>query len=79
MDWDTIQSVLDGLVRNFEVHPVTLKIHTFGVAIAKRHGLRIYDALIVSAAISAGCRILYSEDMHHGLVIDGLTITNPFL
>jgi predicted nucleic acid-binding protein len=38
-----------------------------------------YDALIVAAAIEAGCNALYSEDMQHGRTIGGLAIVNPFL
>ena len=33
--------------------------------------------VIVAAAVLAGCKVLYSEDMHDGLVIDGVKITNP--
>ncbi|HSO07522.1 MAG TPA: PIN domain-containing protein [Pelomicrobium sp.] len=42
-----------------------------------RHGL--YDALIIAAALEAGCDRLYSEDLQHGQRIDSLTIENPFL
>lgn len=39
-----------------------------------------YDAKIVATALSAGCSIVYSEDMHHGRVVEGaMTIINPFL
>jgi predicted nucleic acid-binding protein len=39
----------------------------------------IYDALVVAAALEAGCATLYSEDLHDGQTIDGqLTIRNPF-
>jgi predicted nucleic acid-binding protein len=34
--------------------------------------------MIVAAAQLAGCTTLYSEDVHDGLVIDGLTIRNPY-
>ena len=44
-----------------------------------RHGLRIYDSLIIAAALEAGCDTLYSEDMQHGQVIEGIRIENPFL
>jgi predicted nucleic acid-binding protein len=40
--------------------------------------MNVYDGMIVAAAQLAGCRVLYSEDMHDGLVIDRLTIRNPF-
>jgi predicted nucleic acid-binding protein len=44
-----------------------------------KHFLSYWDSLIVSAALSANCRWLYSEDMQHGLVIENcLTIINPF-
>ena len=38
----------------------------------------IYDAPVIAAALEASCSTLYSEDMHDGQVIDGLTIRNPF-
>jgi predicted nucleic acid-binding protein len=45
----------------------------------KRYGCAIFDALVVAAALRANCRILWSEDMHDGLVVDGrLRIANPF-
>ncbi len=45
-----------------------------------RYDLQLFDAIIVAAALQANCTILYSEDMHHGLVInDTLTILNPFI
>lgn len=44
-----------------------------------KHRLSYWDSLIVSAALSAHCCWLYSEDMQHGLVIENrLTILNPF-
>jgi len=38
-----------------------------------------WDAMIVHCARQAGCREVFSEDMHHGQVIDGVRIVNPFL
>jgi predicted nucleic acid-binding protein len=36
--------------------------------------------MIVAAALLAGCDVLYSEDMHDGLVIEErLRIVNPFV
>jgi predicted nucleic acid-binding protein len=42
------------------------------------HGLRIWDAVILAAAASAGCRMLLSEDMQEGFTWNGVTVTNPF-
>ena len=53
--------------------------HDAAVLLAAKHGFHIYDALIVAAALEAGCDTLYSEDMQAGQVIARrLTIRNPF-
>ena len=42
-------------------------------------GFSWWDAMIVAAALKAGCDTLLSEDLQHGQVIDGgLTLINPF-
>ncbi len=40
--------------------------------------LSIWDAVILSAAAAAGCRLLLSEDLHEGFTWNGVTVTNPF-
>jgi predicted nucleic acid-binding protein len=57
---------------------VTEETHAQGLALAERYQLNVYDGMIVAAAQLAGCTTLYSEDMHDGLVIEGLTIRNPY-
>jgi predicted nucleic acid-binding protein len=46
--------------------------------IAERFGFRIYDSVILAAAIEAGCTMLLSEDMQDGQHVGSLTIRNPF-
>jgi predicted nucleic acid-binding protein len=46
--------------------------------LATDHQLSIWDAVIVSAAAEAGCRLLLSEDLHEGFTWKGVTVTNPF-
>lgn len=46
--------------------------------LAVDHGLSIWDAIILSAAAEAGCRLLLSEDMQDGFTWSGVTVTNPF-
>jgi predicted nucleic acid-binding protein len=38
-----------------------------------------YDALVVTAALQARCKILYSEDLQHGRRFGDLVVANPFL
>lgn len=37
-----------------------------------------WDSLIVAAALEAGCKTLYSEDLQHDQKIEDLRIVNPF-
>jgi predicted nucleic acid-binding protein len=58
---------------------LTLELHAAARAFAEDHRLSFYDALIVAAALEAGCDTLFTEDMQHGRKFGGLTIVNPFL
>jgi predicted nucleic acid-binding protein len=62
-----------------KVVPVTVETNAEAMKLARDQGLALYDALIVAAAMGAGCDTLWSEDMQHGRVIGGLTIRNSFL
>ncbi len=42
------------------------------------HQLSFWDSLIISAAKSANCMMLLTEDMNDGQVIEGVKIQNPF-
>lgn len=46
--------------------------------LATDHQLGIWDAVIISAASRAGCRLLLSEDLHDGFTWGGVTVINPF-
>ncbi|HEX4295273.1 MAG TPA: PIN domain-containing protein [Rhizomicrobium sp.] len=59
--------------------PLTLEMHDKAVMLAERFGLEFFDCVIVAAALEAGCTTLYTEDLQHGQVVDGLTIRNPFI
>ncbi len=74
-----IREILDTLRTICTVVPLTEATHVSGLDLAEQHYLSIYDAMIVSAAMLAGCRVLWSEDMQHGYQINQtLVIQNPF-
>ena len=62
----------------FEVVQVTPEIIRGALDIHQTRSVSFYDALIVQAAIVAGCDTLYSEDLNAGEIIDGVKIDNPF-
>jgi len=59
---------------------VTMELHEAARTIAEKYGYGIYDALVIAAALDAGCSILYSEDLQDGQRISGhLIVRNPFV
>lgn len=79
MSWEEIQEVLDTVRSLNHVEPLTVDTHEKGLHLTQRYRFSLYDGMIVSAVWLAGCEILYSEDMQHGLVVEQrLRIENPF-
>jgi len=72
--------VANALMDLCEVVPIDQRTVREAMTLALRYQLSHWDALIVAAALNAGCDVLYSEDMQHGQRIDDrLTIVNPFI
>jgi len=46
--------------------------------LAQAHQLSLWDAVMLSAAADARCRLLLSEDLQEGFTWRGVTVTNPF-
>jgi predicted nucleic acid-binding protein len=80
MSWKDVREALDAFrILCPSPLPITIEMHEAALRIAEKHGYSIYDALVVAAALEAGCATLYSEDLHDGQTIDGqLTIRSPF-
>jgi predicted nucleic acid-binding protein len=77
--WLEIEAALAVIRARFpNIVPITTDTHASAVEFARDHGFSFYDALIVAAALEAGCDTLYSEDLQDGRTLAGLTIVNPF-
>ena len=50
-----------------------------GLEVQERNQISFWDAMIVQAAESSGCEVLYSEDLSHGQEYGGVLVVNPFL
>ena len=62
---------------NFEVVQITQDIvfEAIDISIIKR--LSFWDALVVAAAESANCSVVWTEDLNPGQTIRGVKIVNP--
>lgn len=62
----------------FPVVETSPRVMSAAVDLATDHRFGIWDAVILSAASQAGCRLLLSEDLQDGFTWGGLTVVNPF-
>jgi predicted nucleic acid-binding protein len=79
MPLNEVREILDTIRAVCAVEPVTVETHDRGLAVIERYKFSLYDSMLVAAALIAGAKIIYSEDLQHGQLIDNqLRITNPF-
>ena len=79
LSWAETRNFLLMIRGLLKVEPITIEIHDVGISLAERYQLSVYDSMIVSAALSAECDTLLSEDLQDGLLINGrLRVLNPF-
>jgi predicted nucleic acid-binding protein len=48
------------------------------IQLQTRYNISFWDSLIVRSAIASGCALLYSEDLAHGSIYEGVKVVNPF-
>jgi predicted nucleic acid-binding protein len=62
-----------------QILPIDSSSNGEALRLAERYRLSFYDCLMLAVALRGGARTIYSEDMQHGLLIDGtLRIVDPF-
>jgi predicted nucleic acid-binding protein len=63
-----------------QIQPVSLSTIKLAHHLVQKYDFQLFDSIIVASALEAECDILYSEDLHHGLLVENkLTILNPFV
>ena len=74
-----VREVLAGVRAACSVVPLTEAVHDRGLELVERNGMPVYDAMIVAAALLAGCKTLLSQDMQHDQLFQRtLRVRNPF-
>ena len=74
-----IEKFLSDFLVTYSVLPQTKEDILQAASLRKDYHFSYWDSLIVACALRSHCKILYSEDMQHGLYIYQHTkICNPF-
>jgi predicted nucleic acid-binding protein len=80
LDLPRVRRQIEDVMNNCpDPRPLTPETHRAGMRLCERYGFSIYDGTMIASALEANCTILYTEDLHHGQLINGLRIENPFL
>ncbi|MBN1181932.1 MAG: PIN domain-containing protein [Bacteroidales bacterium] len=57
----------------------SIELYHQALDVMERWQYSFYDSLIITAALKAQCKLLYSEDLRHDHKIQNITILNPFI
>jgi len=75
--------IMDVCLQNIELcilQPVSLATLKYARFLLDRYDFQLFDSIIVASALEANCHILYSEDLHHGLLVENrMKVINPFI
>jgi predicted nucleic acid-binding protein len=75
----SLKTLIQSFFDRYPVFPLDKNTLLQGSLLRESYPISFWDSLIIASAILHNCRTLYSEDMHHSLVInEQLTIINPF-
>jgi predicted nucleic acid-binding protein len=62
----------------FPCVPGSASLYRQAILLASRYDIHPYDGAILAAAQELGAEVVYSEDMSHGQLYDGVRVVNPF-
>lgn len=68
---------VDVLAPMYRIRP-DIPLYLKSLNVQSRYRFSFYDSIIVTAALTARCRTLYTEDLSDNQQIEGMTIVNPF-
>jgi len=74
----TLAKKITRSMANFTTVTVDFLLIEQAMEICQSDNLSFWDALIVSAASSAGCQAIWTEDLNHNQAVRGIEIVNPF-
>ena len=71
--------MIQGFYQIHNIIELDLNILLTASTLRTKYFFSFWDSLIIASALSANVNQLYSEDMQHGLIVEGLQIINPFI
>jgi len=63
----------------FPIQSQTTELLQLAFDVRRQQKFSYWDSAIVAAAMMTNCDILYTEDLQHGQIINGIKVVNPFV
>ena len=74
-----IQHLIESFYQKYQVLDINQDVLLVASNLRQRYNFSFWDGMVVASALLANAKILYSEDMQAGLIIDNsLEIVQPF-
>ena len=64
---------------HWRIHEPAFEDLLSAIDLQQRYSLSFWDAMVVHSAARLRCQVIWSEDMSHGQVYEGIRLINPFL
>ena len=78
-DEASIRNLIESFYRKYRVTTISHAVLLKASQLRERYRFAYWDSLIVACALAEGATIVYSEDMHSGLIVENrLQLINPF-
>ncbi|MBI4690053.1 MAG: PIN domain-containing protein [Nitrospirae bacterium] len=79
IDMKSLKVITDNLFEIYTVFRINNSTIVKAIDTALQFHFSYWDSLIVASAIESNCRVLYTEDLQHGQIINSnLSVLNPF-
>lgn len=62
----------------FRIQEMNMPVFRMALQIRQTHGFSFWDCAILAAARMLRCDRLYTEDLTHGQVVEGVAVIDPF-
>lgn len=62
----------------FRVQDMNMAVLGAALRIRQMYGFSFWDCSIVAAALALGCDRVYTEDLCHGQIVEGIAVIDPF-
>ncbi|MDR0518373.1 MAG: PIN domain-containing protein [Fibromonadaceae bacterium] len=75
-----IKQYTDEIISSVRILPISVLTTRKAFKAKEKYHYSWWDSLVLASALENDCKIIYSEDMQHGQVIENtLEIVNPFI